>query len=96
MEPLQLFLIALAVLNVIAFFAMGLDKWKAARGSSRTPEKTLWTLAFLGGFLGIYAGGQTFRHKTVKQSFRVRFWLASAGALAWMGALLWLVYFRQD
>ena len=38
--------------NVIAFLAMGIDKWKAKRDAWRIPENTLMTLVLLGGGIG--------------------------------------------
>ena len=61
------------VINFIAFFAMGLDKWKAKRDAWRIPEQTLMSLVLLGGGIGGIAGMYTFRHKTKKPRFFVGF-----------------------
>lgn len=45
-------IIYLLVINVITFFAMWLDKYKAKKGKWRTQEKTLFTLVALGGGIG--------------------------------------------
>ena len=42
----------LLAVNVIAFLAMGIDKWKAKRDAWRIPENTLMTLVLLGGGIG--------------------------------------------
>lgn len=60
----QLLLGYLAVINVIAFALMGIDKSKAKRRAWRIPEKTLFLSAILGGSIGAILGMQTFRHKT--------------------------------
>jgi uncharacterized membrane protein YsdA (DUF1294 family) len=60
---------ALAAMNVLAFAAFGIDKWKAQTGRWRTSESTLLHLAFLGGTPGAYLGRKLFRHKTRKQPF---------------------------
>lgn len=60
----------LAGINVVGFFLMGLDKWKAKRGAWRIPEKTLFTAAVLGGTPGVMAGMQTFHHKTRHGKFK--------------------------
>lgn len=60
----------LAGVNVVGFFLMGLDKWKAKRGAWRIPEKTLFTAAVLGGTPGVMAGMQTFHHKTRHGKFK--------------------------
>ena len=65
------FLIYLIVINLIGFFIMGLDKYKAKKGKWRTPEKTLFTITLLGGGIGTIAGMYHFRHKTKKLYFTV-------------------------
>ena len=66
-------IIYLLVINLIAFLAMGLDKWKAKRDAWRIPEQTLMSLVLLGGGIGGIAGMYTFRHKTKKPRFFVGF-----------------------
>lgn len=60
-------------INLLAFIAMGIDKYKAKKGSWRTPESTLMTLVLLGGGIGGIAGMYTFRHKTKKPKFYIGF-----------------------
>ena len=67
------FLLYLLAINVIAFLAMGIDKWKAKRGAWRIPEQTLLSLVLLGGGIGGIAGMYTFRHKTKKPRFFIGF-----------------------
>ncbi|MBQ8804628.1 MAG: DUF1294 domain-containing protein [Tyzzerella sp.] len=62
-------IIYLIIINIIAFLAYGLDKWKAKRGSWRIPEKTLLLLAVFGGSIGAFAGMRVFHHKTQKAKF---------------------------
>lgn len=59
----------LALANLAAFAAMGLDKSSARRGDRRIPERTLLSLAAAGGGLGAVLAQQMFRHKTRKQPF---------------------------
>ena len=66
-------IIYLVVINVIAFLAMGIDKWKAKREAWRIPESTLMSLVLLGGGIGGIAGMYTFRHKTKKPKFFIGF-----------------------
>ena len=66
---LKQILIYLFVINIIGFFIMGWDKLMAKTGSWRTPEKTLFTITFLGGGIGTIAGMYVFRHKTRKTRF---------------------------
>lgn len=54
----------LAVVNIIGFLIMGLDKAKAKRNAWRIPEKTFFIVSLLGGGLGSWIGMYTFRHKT--------------------------------
>lgn len=60
------------LLNVAAFAMFGFDKWRSRReGARRVPERTLlWTM-LLGGFVGAWIAMSFFRHKTVKQPFRL-------------------------
>ena len=64
-------LLYLLVINLLGFFAMGIDKHKAKMGSWRIPENTLFGFCFLGGGIGTIAGMYTFRHKTKKLAFTV-------------------------
>ena len=57
-------IIYLAVMNIVGFAAMGIDKQKAKKQVWRIPEKTLFLLSILGGSLGSWAGMYAFRHKT--------------------------------
>ena len=57
-------------INLITLSAMYIDKYKAKSNKRRIPEKTLFTLVFLGG--GI-AGMYMFRHKTKKIRFIIGF-----------------------
>lgn len=58
-------------MNIIAFILYGLDKKYAREGRWRIPEKTLLSIAMIGGAAGAWIGMQTFRHKTKHLSFRV-------------------------
>ena len=66
-------IIYIIAINVIAFFAMFIDKKKAQRGSYRISEKALFILVLLGGGIGGIAGMYTFRHKTKKIKFVIGF-----------------------
>src|SRR5262245_5401447 len=57
--------------NVVAFGYYGFDKGRARSQGRRIPEAVLHGLAIAGGSLGAYAGMRTFRHKTIKGSFRI-------------------------
>ena len=45
---MQYFICYLIIINIIAFFLMGIDKKKARTGAWRIPEKTLFLSAILG------------------------------------------------
>ena len=64
-------IIYLLAINIIGFFAMGIDKYKAKKGYWRIPESTLMTICLIGGGIGTIAGMYTFRHKTKKLKFSV-------------------------
>ena len=81
----------LLIVNIIAFFLMGIDKKKAQTGAWRIPEKTLFLSAILGGGVGAIAGMQLFRHKTRHRSFVIGMPLI---LLAWIILLAALIYFR--
>ena len=78
--------------TIIAFVLMGIDKWRAATGGWRIPEKTLFLAAILGGSLGAIVGMNLFRHKTRHKSFTLGLpailavQAALALALSWYGA----------
>lgn len=63
----------LVIINLIAFAAMGIDKWKAKHHKWRIPEKTLFLLVIVGGSIGGIAGMQLFRHKTKHKVFIIGF-----------------------
>jgi uncharacterized membrane protein YsdA (DUF1294 family) len=68
----------LVVVNPVTVGMYGLDKRLAQRDAWRIPENTLFLLAILGGSPGAYFGMRVFRHKTIKGTFRIVFWLIVA------------------
>ena len=74
-------------INLIAFFLMGLDKWKARKRAWRIPEVTLFLFAIFGGSIGSILGMFLFHHKTRHWYFRYGFPLLAALDAA---LLLWL------
>lgn len=68
---MQYLAVYLIVMNVIAFIIYGADKAKARRGLWRVSERTLLTLAALGGAGGAWLAMHVFRHKTKHRKFTV-------------------------
>lgn len=58
-------------INIITFLAYGIDKYLAIKNKWRISEKTLLTLGFIGGSIGMILGMQLFRHKTKHTHFKV-------------------------
>lgn len=82
----------LLAVNGTAFGYYAVDKARARRAARRVPEVVLHGLALAGGSLGAYASMRLFRHKTVKGSFRVVFWLIVAAQVVlvlWVARELW-------
>ena len=68
---IQNIIIYLIIINIIGFFIMWLDKYKAKKGTWRIPEKTLYIITILGGGIGTISGMYAFRHKTKKKKFTI-------------------------
>lgn len=66
----KIFIIYLAVINIITFAVFGIDKLKAIKNKWRIPEKVLFLLSIIGGSVGAMLGMYTFRHKTKKPLFK--------------------------
>ena len=75
-------IIAEAVMSLLAFLLMGIDKGKAKRGKRRIPEKTLFLFAALLGGVGGTAGMFVFHHKTKHWYFKLFFPLLALLQLA--------------
>lgn len=84
----KLLLIWLAGTNLLLLGVMGWDKLAAIQGRRRIPERTLFSLALLGGSVGGILGMLLFRHKTRKRAFRIGF-PAILLCQAALGGLLW-------
>ncbi len=79
-----------AAVNVVAFFYMGFDKLRAARGWRRIPEAHFFVLAAATGAVGVWLASAAFRHKTIKSSFRRKLVFATLanGVWIWLGLRL--------
>ena len=62
--------IYLALINIIGFALMEIDKKRAIRGAWRISESSLFLTAVLGGSIGCILGMQLFRHKTKHWYFK--------------------------
>jgi len=79
-------LIYLGAVNLFAFLAFAVDKWKAVRARRRIPEKTRLLAALLAGAPGAWLGARVFHHKTSKRSFLWKL----AGVTVLNGFWIWL------
>ena len=59
----------LLTINAVGVVIMLTDKRRARKKLWRVPEATLFTIAILGGSIGILLGMKLFRHKTRKPKF---------------------------
>ena len=82
MKTLNILLIIYAVMSVIGFALMGIDKNRAINHKWRIKEATLFLIAFLGGGIGSTLGMFFFRHKTKHWYFRLFFPLFAAAQTA--------------
>ena len=68
-DTLKYLYIYLAVINVVAFVLMSIDKYRACRHRWRIPERTLFVAAILGGSLGSLLGMWILWHKIRNKLF---------------------------
>ena len=74
-----------AVMSLVTFVAYALDKRAARKGAWRTPESTLHVLELLCGWPGAWLAQRVLRHKSVKTSFRIVFFVMVALNVAGVG-----------
>ena len=63
----------LLVINILAFFVYGVDKYLAVKGKYRISEYSLFILSVFGGGIGSILGMRVFHHKTRK----ILFWIVN-------------------
>ena len=63
------------VMSFVSYLVYWWDKDAAGAQQDRVPENTLHLLDLLGGWPGALIAQQRYRHKTVKASFQVKFWV---------------------
>ena len=78
-----------AVITIVAFALMGIDKHKAKKGAYRIPEASLFVTALLGGSIGAVAGMLIFHHKTNHWYFQAFMPLITLVQVA--GVLIWAI-----
>jgi len=81
------FIAYILVINGISLSLMYIDKRKARRKEYRISERTLWTVSFIGGALGAFAGMKWFRHKTKHNQFK---WGLPALSIAELAVFVYL------
>ncbi len=60
-----------AIINLLLFILMGVDKYKAVKNKWRISEQQLLTLCFFGACIGLSIGMKVFRHKIRKKKFYI-------------------------
>ena len=76
--------------SALCFVFYAIDKAAARAGRDRIPESMLLSLGLVGGWPGAIVAQQVLRHKTVKLTFRIRFWITvAANATSFIWVLLW-------
>ena len=88
MSTKQIILIYLVAMNVVTFFAYGIDKWKAKRSKWRISEATLLGMAVIGGSIGAWLGMRVWHHKTMHKKFQFGIPLIIVAQIA---LLIWII-----
>lgn len=78
-----------ALITLIAFALMGIDKYKAKKGAYRISEASLFVVTLLGGSIGSVAGMLVFHHKTQHWYFQV--FMPLIALLQMTGVLIWAI-----
>lgn len=91
----MVWLIYIAVVNLIALFLMSWDKHAAAMGKRRIPERRLFFISALGGSIGVWIMMYALRHKTLNKSFVIGIPLMFFIQIGFVAYLLYLNYFKN-
>ena len=70
-EKTLILYVVLAILNLMAFIFVGIDKKRSAMSTERVPEVYLFFVSIFFASLGVFSGMLFFRHKTRKLYFPV-------------------------
>lgn len=76
--------------NLITFFMMGIDKYKARKKKYRTPEKNFFIFSAIGGAFGCFIGMRIFHHKTLHKHFKYGIPAMVAWNTILYGGIIWL------
>ena len=68
---MDLLFVYLVIINALGFALMLIDKRKAVKKLWRIPESTLFTIALIGGSIGVLGGMYAVRHKTKHPKFTI-------------------------
>ncbi len=79
-----------AIITIVAFALMGIDKHKAKKGAYRISEASLFIAALLGGSIGSVAGMLVFHHKTQHWYFQA--FMPLIVCLQMVGLLTFAIY----
>lgn len=78
-----------ALITIVAFALMGIDKHKAKKGAFRISEASLFITALLGGSIGSVAGMLVFHHKTNHWYFQA--FMPLIALAQFTGVLIWAI-----
>ena len=78
-----------AIITIVAFALMGIDKHKAKKGTYRISEASLFITALLGGSIGSVAGMLVFHHKTQHWYFQA--FMPLIACLQMASVLVWAI-----
>lgn len=91
---MEYFYAYLLLINALGWLIMLADKRKARKNQWRIPERTLITVAVMGGSLGILSGMYTWRHKTKHAKFTVGI-PAILTVQILIGVAIWTLYMQK-
>jgi len=77
-QQLPTLLAYLVAVNITTFLLYGYDKFISKGERLRVPELNLQALALLGGSPAALLAQKFFRHKTIKESFQIVYWVTVA------------------
>jgi uncharacterized membrane protein YsdA (DUF1294 family) len=78
--------------SLLSISQYAIDKRQAGIAGPRIRERTLLLTALAGGWPGALIGQRLFRHKTRKQPYKARLWLAIAFHLLLVALVIWAVW----